>query len=156
MAEPVLCYVDGAWAWFTTKPLDDQWGDDWDDAPYEHNAGLPYGPLGEWSAEDGRHLPRGRDFRDDGTPKWEVFKVAWDGPFETPADLASSNSRYSVRTINRGAVAWLAPTGYGAKGEARAIPAGTTLGEFVLLMEAAGGRVYFDAESAGWARRERA
>ena len=44
MKEPILCYVKGPWAYFTTQPLKKQWGDDWDDAPYEHNAGEPYGP----------------------------------------------------------------------------------------------------------------
>ena len=29
-------------AYFTPVSLDEQWGDDWDDAPYEHNAGIPY------------------------------------------------------------------------------------------------------------------
>jgi hypothetical protein len=41
-----LCYVEGSCglyrAWFTPLPLDEQWGDDWDDVPYEHNAGIPY------------------------------------------------------------------------------------------------------------------
>ena len=37
----VLCYVDAPWAYFTTRRLSEQWGDDWDDAPYEHNAGTP-------------------------------------------------------------------------------------------------------------------
>jgi len=40
-----LCYVDDYnTAYFTNVPLSKQWGDDWDDAPYEHNAGLPYDP----------------------------------------------------------------------------------------------------------------
>jgi len=30
-----LCYVSGPWAYFTTQALNKQWGDDWDDAPYE-------------------------------------------------------------------------------------------------------------------------
>lgn len=33
MTEAVLCYVDGNCAYFTTQPLDQQWGDDWNDAP---------------------------------------------------------------------------------------------------------------------------
>lgn len=27
-----LCYVDDGFAYFTTKPLTEQWGDDWNDA----------------------------------------------------------------------------------------------------------------------------
>lgn len=60
-----LCYVDGPWAWFTDDP--NQTGDDWDDAPYQHNAGTPYEtgqlvrvvfeldavqPVGNWSVDD--------------------------------------------------------------------------------------------------------
>ena len=48
-----LCYVEGNIAYFTTQDLDKQWGDDWDDAPYEHNAGLPYLPSVYYYA-DGR------------------------------------------------------------------------------------------------------
>ena len=35
-----LCYVDGR-LWFTSD-MDKQWGDDWDDAPWDCNAGAPY------------------------------------------------------------------------------------------------------------------
>ena len=37
-----LCLVKLPWAWFTTCQLDRQWGDDWNDAPYDCNAGYPY------------------------------------------------------------------------------------------------------------------
>ena len=37
-----LCYVDSGEATFTTAPLDEQWGDDWSDAPRDCNAGPPY------------------------------------------------------------------------------------------------------------------
>jgi hypothetical protein len=39
--EPVLCYATAGQAWFTTD-LDNQWGDDWNDAPLNCNAGTPY------------------------------------------------------------------------------------------------------------------
>ena len=48
MKEFRLCYVNGPFAYFTTKEVSEQWGDDWNDAPYEHNAGKPY----EWSKRD--------------------------------------------------------------------------------------------------------
>ena len=39
-------------AYFTPLALEDQWGDDWDDAPYDCNAGSPYDHMhnekGEW------------------------------------------------------------------------------------------------------------
>ena len=84
-----LCYVDGPFAYFTTQKLSDQWGDDWNDAPYEHNAGRPY----EWSETDK-------------APKWEILKVAFEAPLTTP-DSDVSNCSYCVRDINKGQVAWL-------------------------------------------------
>lgn len=41
-ADPTVCYFDEPWLFFTSAPLAAQWGDDWNDAPYEHNAGTPY------------------------------------------------------------------------------------------------------------------
>ena len=55
------------------------WGDDWDDSPYEHNAGEPYG---------------------------EYIKVVIQGEFMTP-NYGNINSRYSVESINKGAIPWL-------------------------------------------------
>src|SRR5690349_11097121 len=114
MAEPVLCYIDGAFAYFTTKPLAEQWGDDWNDAPYEHNAGTPYGPYRSYKARhpDSGELVEMSDFHDDGTPKWEISQVAWDGPLSTPADLGGANSRWSVDMINAGMTPWLCTDGY--------------------------------------------
>lgn len=148
----VLCYVDGNKAWFTTKPLAEQWGDDWDDAPYEHNAGQPYGPC--WHNEP-RHrnnpeAMRGwrpgtrepyaagelcrcescqRDWNDDGTPKWELFNVCFYGPWETPAGRDGMNSRWSVSDINAGHIAWLLPDSWSLS-KPPAIPAGTTYEQF--------------------------
>jgi hypothetical protein len=31
----ILCYIDDDYAYFTEQSLDKQWGDDWNDAPYE-------------------------------------------------------------------------------------------------------------------------
>lgn len=168
--EPRLCYVEGAWAYFTTQALDEQWGDDWDDAPYESNAGHPYEPCWHNSPtglaqENGRGwkpgtetpLARGercqcrsciRDWNPDGTPRWEVIKVAWDGPFETP-DSGHLNSPYSVQDINAGALAWLRPSSWRSDLPRTPIPAGATVSEFRRIMEAAGGSVYFKATVEG-------
>ena len=122
----VLCYIDGPWAFFTTQPLENQWGDDWDDVPYEHNAGCPYEPIeGE---------------------SWEIIKVAWEGPFITPDD-GVINSRYSVQAINRGDIAWLRPVVW--EKLFRPISAGTTLQEFTDYMISVGGMVYFPWEERG-------
>ena len=121
MSEPILCYVEGNWAYFTTQELSKQWGDDWDDAPYEHNAGTPY----EYDGEEDAH-------------PWEIVKVAWDGPFETP-DYNHLNSPWSVEQINAGAVAWLVAR---YADPMVVIPAGVTLSEFTKRVLSAGGSVY--------------
>ena len=122
---PRLCYVEESWAFFTTQPVADQWGDDWNDVPYEHNAERPY----EWRPHS------------EPKAKWEIRKVAWEGPFETPADVAGCNSGYSVEMINRGCVAWLAPSRW-ADNPAPPIHAGATLEEFCSAVVAAGGTIY--------------
>ena len=115
-SDPVLCYVKDGIAYFTDQPLDQQWGDDWDDAPYEHNAEEPY-------SRDGVMITR----------------VAWEGPFDEPCE-AYTNSPYSVRDINAGAVAWLRPAHYVEQRDS--IVAGMTLSRFVEIIRAAGGRAY--------------
>lgn len=141
----VLCYVNGSWAWFTSKPLSEQWGDDWNDAPYEHNAGRPYEPC--WHNEPEHVAKRGglckcqscvRDWNIDGTPRWSIIRVAWEGPFVTPDD-GCPNSRFSVEAINAGAIAWLRTED---RSPHIAIPAGTTVGDFVRLVLQAGGKIY--------------
>ncbi len=47
MSKLKLCYVEDLekgyfTLYFSEKNAKDVWGDDWDDAPYEHNAGEPY------------------------------------------------------------------------------------------------------------------
>jgi hypothetical protein len=89
-----LCYISGGQAYFTTKDPTDQWGDDWDDAPYEHNAGMPY--------MYDEHNQRG------GEAPWDIVVVSFSSDLEPP-DRHHWNSPYSVESINKGAVAWLAP-----------------------------------------------
>lgn len=123
-----LCYIcpRDRFAWFTSIPLELQWGDDWDDAPYEHNAGDPYSEH----KEDGKYVPH------------DLVKVAWDGPWSTPADLAGSNSSWSVQGINVGCVAWLVPDVWDRKPQVKPVPAGATLLQFIREIEAGGGNVY--------------
>ena len=162
MDKPILCYVRGAWAYFTTQPLEDQWGDDWDDAPYEHNAGSPY----EFSESDGKWCvcrdPTGPKIYGKGgcgepghkprepKPRYEITQVAFDAPYETPAELAcGGNSRYSVQDINDKHVPWLTPSRWGLEvGEAKPIFAGATKDEFIRLIQKSGGKVYLEAEVA--------
>lgn len=124
-----LCFVKDNWAWFTTCSLKEQWADDWDDAPYEHNAGEPY----YWDS-----------YRK--VEPYNIVKVAWDGPFCSPCeDLL--NSPYSVEMINRGDIAWLRPDKSMDLKEAKPIPAGTSLEEFIKLIRLGNGEVYIVANS---------
>lgn len=98
--EPVLCYVswpddtmrEKAAAYFTTRKLALQWGDDWNDAPYEHNAGSPY-PARE-----------GEDWE-----IWRVeFRASWDSLRSPECFARDGNSWISVQDINqRKAQPWL-------------------------------------------------
>ena len=80
-------YVPGKYthyAYFTPRDLKDQWGDDWDDTPYEHGEKIPY---------------------DDGMVIIQI-------PFYLPDSsrlpcTGYDNSHYSVEEINMRAVAWI-------------------------------------------------
>lgn len=114
-----LCYVDDSFAYFTRLPLSKQWGDDWNDAPYEHNAGEPY--------------------NDDGA---DIIRLAYHGDLQTPCS-GYSNSPYSVKDINLGAAAWLYDR-YGKTGVV--IHAGISVEGFINLVRKANGRVYSEVE----------
>ncbi|MEE9366058.1 MAG: hypothetical protein V3W44_05155 [Dehalococcoidales bacterium] len=88
---PRLCYVSRHIAYFTTQKISEQWGDDWNDAPYEHNAGVPYTYLFQ---------------NDSDKAPWFITWCYWAGPFKTP-DNDSSNSQFSVQDINNGQIPWL-------------------------------------------------
>lgn len=119
-----LCYVeDSGWAWFTRKPLDEQHGDDWDDAPYEHNAGLPY------EDEPG-----------------DIIRLGWIADLVTPS-WGHANSPYSVDDINRHrATAWLDYPEWRAWRGERRLYAGATVPEFIEFIETAIGQVFVPRE----------
>ena len=123
--EPILCYIKDNLAYFTTLPLDEARGDDWNDAPYEHNAGPPYG--------DAEH---------------PVYKLYYDGWTETPAQIANGNSRYSVDDINAGFIPWLTPLKYGSQTEL--IFAGTPITTFIAAILAGGGEIMVPKECLRW------
>lgn len=149
MSVPVLCYIEGSWAFFTTQKLENQWADDWNDSPYEHNAGRPYSPCWHRSSPDAPLCQCESCKRDwDGDkPRWEIIRVAWEGPFVAPND-GCLNSSFSVEQINRGDIAWLRPEPYADKSsKIKPIPAGTTLEEFKKLVRDAGGKVYVEEKA---------
>lgn len=90
-----LCYVDNNIMYFTDN-FENQWGDDWNDAPYDCNAGTPY----EWNdKEDDDWNNRHGHLRYIGfMPEWNV-KIA--------GQMGVYNNPYSVEEINKGVVAWL-------------------------------------------------
>lgn len=131
LSEFKLCFVKGDYAWFTTQDLSKQWGDDWDDAPYESNAGEPYNGAG-----------RG----------WDTLSVFFTGAFSRPHSRLL-NSPWSVKQINNGAVAWLytdPPRGTPPIN----IFAGITLPRFIELVRQSGGEVYLTLEQ--WQELEQA
>ena len=109
------------YAYFTPVSLKDQWGDDWDDAPYEHNAGCPYDNVPD-------------DYESD----LEILKIPFgiSNPHayvRFPENYGCGNSPWSVLDINLGAVAWVYASGRNHQGIS--IPAGVTVGEFLYLLE---------------------
>ena len=113
------------YAFFTEVALSDQWGDDWDDTPYEHNAGEPY------------------DYHYEGDERKEhlivkvPFYIRRDGFYvKLPRDYAYDNSPFCVRDINAGAVAWIFARGWERKSiDGLAIQAGANPYEFFELVD---------------------
>ena len=120
-----LCYVDDNILFFTDN-FKNQWGDDWNDAPYEHNAGKPYDRKDypeyddRWCVENG---------------KGNIRKIAFDFydgyNIKEPKD-GHYNSPYSVEAINKKAVPWL------YNEEAGALFAGATMAEAKRWLKKAG------------------
>lgn len=124
--EPVLCYIDDErhLAYFTTQALEDQWGDDHEDVPYEHNAGPPYAYSPDY---DGKK----------GIPPWRIVVVEFLATRLCSPAYGVLNSAYSVRDINARKVPWLRPQ---EDGETEVIIwAGTPLTAFYELIKQAKG-----------------
>lgn len=119
-----LCFVRAPWAYFTRMPLDQQWGEGWECAPFEQHAGLPYDDAEQ-----------------------QILTVAFDGPLLTP-DTGYDNRARSVNEINRGDAPWLRTENFISNAPIR-IPAGVSLEKFVELVDLAGGHVF---APLGWGR----
>lgn len=125
-----LCYVKDRWAYFTATPLSEVWGDDWNDAPHECNAGLPNA---------------------------DCVVVAYDGDLEVcgtqfgwPPASTEHPHGYSVEEINDGEIPWLAQLSYATAGIIDVVVrvmAGTTLAEFREIVRRVDGNVYEKAEA---------
>ena len=106
-----LCYVDNEdyqdnmmTLYFTElQDISKQWGDDWGDRPYEHNAGTPYEydyDAPEQGVENGKGI----------YPKIDIFKVVIDSYNIITPRHGHLNSPYSVEDINKGVIPWLTIT----------------------------------------------
>ena len=137
-----LCYVADNIAYFTTQPLEQQHGDDWDDVPYECNAGSPYSPTKDFSypekaPDETFTWKKGSDYTN-GLPNWQILEIVYRADLQLPHE-GPHNSSYSVEQINRGAVAWLVDRWGDSK---VVIPAGVSPEMFKGLIRRAGGTVY--------------
>jgi len=134
----ILCYVDSIYEseehdqddnssdykvilYYTTNSLDKQWGDDWNDSPYEHNAGTPYSASihyysngdivldqREWNIEEPKFIIYTVEIMYSELktvfPNEYILFIYDNGDIES-SDLF--NSPYSVSSINNGAIPWL-------------------------------------------------
>lgn len=121
-----LCYVDRNEVWFTSD-WKHQWGDDWNDRPYEHNAGKPYDSY--FDENQVQHQIKSK-------------KIYFEIPIGTIAEPCTGflNSPYSVQDINNRRIPWLAIDRY--DDDPIYIFAGTSYSEFVRKIEKLGGTIY--------------
>ena len=126
-----LCFIDDekSCAYFTEKEVTEQWGDDWNDAPYEHNAEPPYEydyDAPEQGVKNGAGI----------YPKITIEKIFFELPcyYNVPR-TNYLNSPYSVEDINKGVVAWIWTDNF-------KLFAGTTIEEFIATIQNNGGKIY--------------
>lgn len=107
-------------------------GDDWNDVPYEHNAGYPYEydyDAPEQGVENGQGI----------YPKINIKKIYFElSDYKVPRS-GYLNSPYSVETINKGVVAWIWNDNF-------KLFAGTTIDKFIETIEDNGGTVWLEKE----------
>ena len=125
MKDLKLCFVRRNWAYFTSAPVKDQWGDDWDVAPYEFSAGEPD------RLKKSKTAP-------------QILKVFFEAPDHVDPTCSDKDSKLSVSDINSGSSPWLSPAEW-ATSSASPVPAGATLEDFVKILRATGGEVYVPA-----------
>lgn len=124
-----LCYIEGNKAWFTNN-FEKQWGDDWNDRPYEHNAGEPYN---NWYEEIPHKPPvYGKQYKEHEIKLKTLYFEVNDWSDKRPHEMGN----FSVKDINKGAVAWIHTDNFN-------IYAGTTIEDFIDIIEKHNGKIYF-------------
>ena len=88
-------------AYFTPQNLSDQWGDDWDDAPMEYNAGIPYDTVTDEIKEEAclRIVTKSHEI--------EILTFLFDAVCNFPWSYGGGNSPFCVDDVNKQAVAWM-------------------------------------------------
>lgn len=127
-----LCYIDENKAWFTNN-FEKQWGDDWNDKPYEHNAGYPYDSWSEL-IEDNEDMFK-REYKSHEIKHKTLYFETNSWSEQKPCDYGS----FSVEDINSKKVAWLHTDDYNIYAE-------TTFEEFINIIEKNGGTIYIQKE----------
>lgn len=125
-----LCYVDGQKAWFTDS-FEKQWGDDWNDKPYECNAGEPYNSWSEL-IEDNEDMFK-RKYKHHQIKLKTLYFETNDWTEQKPCDMG----RFSVEDINKGTIAWVHTDNFN-------ILAGTEIEEFIKIIKENGGKIYME------------
>lgn len=123
-----LCYIEGNKAWFTDN-FNKQWGDDWNDRPYECNAGCPYEYWSEL-IEDSPDIWQRKWKHHPIKLKTLYFEIE-DWSELKPCDVGC----FSVEEINEKKVAWLSTDEY-------SIFAGVEMNDFIKIVEEHGGKIY--------------
>lgn len=109
--------------WFTVADMREQWGDDWDDAPYEEDAGEPYDSYVD----------------ENGTCNcYNIYTLTVELPInrdmlKMPCDYA--NHSLSACEINSGRAAWLYFVGSRGKCDGISVPAGIRVSEALELLK---------------------
>lgn len=128
------------YAYFTPIDLDKQCGDDWDDSPYDCNAGCPYDDVIDKTTETENGIKVISEYHEI-TIIQVPFKVkSWNTRF--PKDWGY-NSPFCVDDINRGAVAWIYDFNY-TNNKSVCIYAGINPIEFVKKLKE------IEANNPGW------
>lgn len=125
-----LCYVDGQKAYFTDN-FEKQWGDDWNDKPYECNAGEPYNSWSEL-IEDNEDIFK-RKYKHHQIKLKTLYFETNDWSERKPCDMG----RFSVEEINKGTIAWVHTDKFN-------ILAGTEIEEFIKIIKENGGKIYME------------
>ena len=111
--------------WFTVAEMRNQWGDDWDDAPYDEEAGEPYDSYVD----------------ENGTRNcYNIYTLSLELPInrdrlKLPCEYA--NNSLSAAEINSGRAAWLYFIGSGRRCDGIAVPAGLKVSEVLQLLKKA-------------------